>query len=245
VSDTVPSWRRCPACGGSLPEPVGTLGRVGPTCPDCGRVALAPEHSFYGTYEAAEYDFDDVTPQERAEASDILLEAGIAFRWDDGYRLMVASSDEAAVDVLFGQVDDPDADTDADADGDGDADGDADAGSEADDEGPPLDDAAEIVDGEEPLDWVVDEQSVEALGMLFDASDRLYHRPADERAAADLGEATDVVLAAPLPFGVNQVLWTTAGQLAQQLVDLLDRKGDLDDVSAAADVLRSVLRDHI
>jgi len=230
VPEAVSQWQRCPYCGGSLSEPLGTLGREGPTCPDCGRVATAPEQSYYGVYGAVEYDFDDVTPAERAEAADLLLGAGIPYRWEEGYCLFVSPEREDEVDALFGQ---PLADEGADDEG-------------ADDEADTSEDVAEGDEGEgEPAEWAADEESAQALGRLFDASDRLKHHPGDEDAAAELADATGVVLIATLPFGVNQVLWTTAGKLARQLLDLLEGDADDADVVAAADVLRSVLRDHV
>jgi hypothetical protein len=225
VSEAVSQWQRCPSCGGLLSEPIGSLGRDGPTCPDCGRMANASAHPFYGVYDSVEYDFDDVTPVERGEATDLLIGAGVPYRWDDGYRLLVSADREDEVDVLFAQL--PDYES--------------------------TDPAAETVehrdqdngDEEEPAEWVADEEAAEALRRLFDAADRLWHRPADEDAAAELADATGVVLIAPLPFGMNKVLWATAGTLARQLVDLVDGDADPNDVVAGADALRSVLRGHI
>jgi hypothetical protein len=213
VSDGLSQWQRCPFCGGALSEPLGTLGRDGPTCPDCGRVANAPERPYYGIYGAVEYDFDDVTAAERAEAADLLIGADISYRWDEGYRLFVSPDREDDVDALFGQ---PTAEPD---------------------------ESTDVTD--EPAAWVADEEAAQALARLFDASDRLRHRPADEDAAAELADAAGVVLIAPLPFGMNKVLWATAGLLARQLVDLLEARADGDDVVAGADALRSVLRDHV
>ena len=225
VSDAVSLWQRCPFCGGSLGEPIGSLGRDGPTCPDCGRLANAPEHPFYGVYDAVEYDFDDVTPAERAEATDLLIGASVPYRWDDGYRLLVSPEREKDVDMLFGQL--PDYEV---ADPRADPVGGLDPG-----------DGDEV----EPAEWVADEESAQALGRLFDASDRLWHHPDDEDAAAELADAAGVVLIASLPFGMNKVLWATAGTLARQLVGLVDGNADPDDVVAGADALRSVLREHI
>jgi len=44
---------------------------------------------------------------------------------------------------------------------------------------------------------------------------------------------------------VNRVLWSTAGMLARQLMDLVETGADPDDVAAGADALRSVLREHV
>ena len=84
--------RTCLACGETVDEP---------TCPACGRPfvyrAWLPADE-----EDLEYDFDDVTPTERAEAADLLAGAGVVYRWDPGYVLRVAEADEERVDSLFG-----------------------------------------------------------------------------------------------------------------------------------------------
>ena len=244
----VSQWQRCPFCGAALNEPLGTLGREGPRCPDCWRIANAPEHPYYGVTDAVEYDFDDVTPAERAEAAELLMGAGIAYRWDEGYRLFIGPDDEEEVDALFDQPPAGEAQPEE---------GDAPdtAGARQEESGTPpavastrsvaasLGDAASEAD--EAAEWVADEESAQALVTLFDAADRLRHHPQDDDAAADLADAAGVVLVAALPFGVNRVVWATAGMLSRQLVDLLEEQADDDDVVAGADVLRAVLRDHV
>ena len=219
-----PFWR-CPYCGASLDEPPGALGLPGPTCPDCLRTAYAPDHPYYGTVGAVEYDFDDVTPAERADAADILIGAKVPYRWEDGYRLFVGPVSEAEVDKLFGQPVESDATSDD---------------ERLDDDEP--DDGFE---GGEPADWVADEEAVGALARLFDAADRLRHRPDDEDAGAELADAAGVVLIAPVPFAVNRVLWATAGMLARQLLELFEAHADGDDIVAGAGALRAVLVDHV
>jgi len=226
VSDAVSQWQRCPFCGGALGGPLGTSGQGGPTCPDCGRVAHAPEQPYYGVYGTVEYDFDDVTPADRAEAAELLVGAGIPYRWDDGYRLLVSTDHEDDVDALFGHIPEDDEDQKA-------------------GEGVGASEDVQRGDGGEPTSWAADEEAARALGRLFDAADRLRHRPDDEDAAAELADAAGVVLIAPLPFGMNTVLWATAGMLGRQLVNLLEAHADDEDVAVAADALRSVLRDHV
>lgn len=218
---------RCPFCGGGLSAPLGTLGRDGPTCPACGRVANAADHPYLGSFGAIEYDFDDVTPGERAEASELLLGAALPYRWEDGYRLLVPPEHEDEVDVLFGQTPDDGGAADDDEDDDED------------------DDGVSLEDDDVPAAWVADEEAARALARLFDASDRLRHRPGDDAAGAELADAAGVVLIAAAPFGVNRVLWSTAGMLARQLMDLVETGADPDDVAAGADALRSVLREHV
>ena len=248
----VSQWQRCPFCGAALNEPLGTLGREGPRCPDCWRIANAPDHPYYGVTDAVEYGFDDVTPAERAEAAELLMGAGIAYRWEEGYRLLIGPDDEEEVDALFDQ---PSA-------GEGQpVEGDPSSAGEVGDEvhaagaaalagaGSAAGGAATAGDGgsedDEPAEWVADEESAQALVTLFDAADRLRRHPRDEDAGADLADAAGVVLVATLPFGVNRVVWATAGMLARQLVDLLEEQAEDDDVVAGADALRAVLRDRV
>ena len=235
MPDAASQWQRCPHCGAGLAEPLGALGRQGPTCPDCGHVANAPEHPYYGVSDAVEYDFDDVTAPERAEAAGLLIGAGVPYRWEEGFRLFVDPAHEDQVDELFNQPgteggDEPGAEgadqPTAERDGD-----DARGGG------------ARV--GREPPEWEADEESAQALARLFDAADRLRHRPDDDDAGAELADAAGVVLVAELPFGVNPVLWATVGTLARQLLGLIEGNADPEDVMAGADALRAVLRDHV
>jgi hypothetical protein len=220
MADAVSPFWRCPYCGAALDQPLGALGVDGPTCPDCARAANAPDKPYYGTVGGVEYDFDDVTPAERAEAADILIGAGVPYRWEDGYRLFVGPESEEKVDALFGQTGDGDAEARRDGDGQEDED-------------------------EEPAGWADDEEAVEALSRLFDAADRLRHHPHDDDAAAELADAAGVVLIAPVPFAMNRVVWGTAGMLARQLLDLVEAQAESEDIVAGADALRAVLRDHV
>ncbi len=226
MPDASPYWR-CPYCGGSLDEPLTALGANGPRCPECDRVTTLPAQRYYGTVGAVEYDFDDVTPADRADAADILIGAGIAYRWEDGYRLYVGPESEAEVDKLFGQP------VDGAEDEGGGEDGDGDHGALGDG------------DDDEPAEWVADEEAVQALSRLFDAADRLRHHPDDEDAGAEFADAAGVVLIAEVPFAMNRVLWATAGMLARQLLQLFDEHADGDDIAAGADALRAVLVDHV
>jgi hypothetical protein len=82
----------CPACG----ENVDYL-----VCSACGRT-VGDELSLPAGPDDLEYDFDDVTAGERVEASQLLVNAGIPYRWEPGYVLRVAPEMETRVDTLFG-----------------------------------------------------------------------------------------------------------------------------------------------
>jgi hypothetical protein len=235
MTETISLWSRCPHCGAALSEAPRALGREGPTCADCNRVANSPGEPYFGTIGTVEYGFDDVTAADRAEASDLLIGAGIRYRWEDGYRLLVGPESEERVDELFGQ---PVEDETVEDEG-GEDDGGEDEGGEDDEDG-------DLADGEdEPAEWVADEEAVQALSRLFDAADRLRHHPTDDDAGAELADAAGVVLIAPVPFAMNRIVWATAGMLARQLLELVESQADSEDIEAGADALRAVLRDHV
>jgi hypothetical protein len=234
----------CPFCGGPLNEPLGALGFAGPTCPSCHRTANVIDHPYYGSVGAVEYDFDDVRPADRAAASDILVEAAVPYRWEDGFRLLVAPESEDQVDRLFGHAADDTEPAEVAGDGRG-GDGRAAPAGSSDRHAPGGSFTAGPVGDDEPADWAADEEAVEALARLFDAADRLRHHPQDEDAGAELADAAGVVLVAPVPFAMNRVVWATAGMLARQLLDLVEGHAESEDIVAGADALRAVLRDHV
>jgi len=199
---------------------------------------MAQTNPFYGVYDAIEYEFDDMSPAERAAATDLLVAAGVSYRWDPGFRLQVPSEHEQQTDALLADLRpyEPPADEGAEARA---------VASAGDDARGDIDTERGDEQGQEPAEWASDEASVHAMASLFDAADRLRHDPENETAAAELADATAVVASASVPFAVNPVLWRTVGDLARQLSDLLEAKADAGDIFAGADALRAVLRDHV
>jgi hypothetical protein len=172
--------RTCPACGESVDDLV---------CPTCGR-SSGGDSALPAGPDDLEYDFDDVTADERVEASDLLAKAGIPYRWDPGYVLRVAPGNEEEVDALFGH---------------------------------------------EP-------EETAALASLRTCASALAADPTDEDAIVELADATGVVTTAEPPEGVNRILWSTAGYLARQVLDLAGEVDvDEDDVVVAATALARVL----
>jgi len=198
----------------------GTDLSVGPApsvCPACGRPVADYSHPYSGVVDAVEYDFDQEPANQRVEATDLLVRAEIPYRWDSGFRLKISPANEAEVDQLFGYAEDA--------------------------EGNVTD--TEPSEDDEPAEWVADEEAVRSLADLFNAADRLRHHPEDPRAITQLADALGAVTLADVPFGINRVLWETAGQLGRQLFGLLNEGADQDDIAAGADALRAVLRDHV
>ena len=98
---TVTGWFFCAACGEPLPLP-----GVVDECVACGQVLEAPANPYEGVIGSPEYDFEDVTSIERRDASEVLIEEGIPYRWDPGFQIRVGPEHEADVDILFGHDDD-------------------------------------------------------------------------------------------------------------------------------------------
>jgi hypothetical protein len=223
----------CPSCGEELSS-LGRLSGATARCRACGRPSSSLHEGYYGIVDAVEYDFDDSTPAERVDATDLLVGAGIAYRWDPGYRLQVPPERETDVDVLFGH----DAD-DAEAAEDGDGSGRPTGGQED------ADDPVGWDPDDEPPAWRDDEAAVTAQAELYSAADRLAHHPLNDGARAELADATGVVCMSSVPIGVNAVRWKTTQHLARQLLDLIEAGADSDDLIAGAEALRAVLRDHV
>jgi hypothetical protein len=171
--------------------------------------------------DAVEYDCDDLDPAARARLSDALAAAAVPFEWDPGLVLAVPEAEETKVDGIFDALADED---------------ETDQGGDEDDE-----DALPAAADE----WGPGEDAFSALGDLYDAADRLFHFQADVRAGLDLRAAATAVQGAEPPFGFNAVLWRTAGELADQLVDLIDNGASNEDVQAGAEALRDVLAEHV
>jgi hypothetical protein len=188
------------------------------TCPSCGRSLTPPfARATLGDGDPAlEYEFEDWAPEDRAAASEALTARVIAFRWEPGLILAVAAHREGEADAVFDELEDS-------------------AGAAAEQgELPPAAD-----------DWGEGENAFSALGDLYDAADRLFHTPTGTTAANDLREAGAIVRGSTPPYGFNPVLWRTAGELAEQLEQLIAGGASDDDIRAAAEALRDVLAEHI
>jgi fatty-acyl-CoA synthase len=98
---TVKGWFFCSGCGEPLPLP-----GIVEDCPECGLLLAEPVDAFEGVLGAPEYDFDGATPAERRDATGVLLEEGIPYRWDSRYQIRVGPEHERDVDILFGHDDD-------------------------------------------------------------------------------------------------------------------------------------------
>jgi hypothetical protein len=240
MTDKVPPDRRCPACGSALGGPSPIVSGSPLLCSHCHRPAVAVPPMDLDLAETVEYEFDDVTASERAEATDLLVAAGVAYRWEPGFLLQVPAYREHDVDAIFGHLSPEDAGPDG-LDG---------RPLEQQEDRPALD-TNDNADGlgadreSEPEEWIADEEAVGALANLFDAADRLRHHPEDDDATAVLADATGVVATASVPLGLSPVLWETAAYLGRQLLGLVERGASGEDVTAGADALRAVLRDHV
>ena len=208
----------CQYCGAELPEGARA-------CMQCvrGTVSAFVRPTLGEDEDAIEYECDDLDPATRARVSDALAAAAVPFTWEPGLVLAVADGDETKADDIFDAVEDEEQDLD---------------------EG-----AAQVADEDilpaAPDAWGAGEDAFTSLGDLYDAADRLFHFPADVRAGLDLRAAATAVEGAAPPYGFNAVLWRTAGELAAQLIGLIDAGASNEDIQAGAEALRDVLAEHV
>jgi hypothetical protein len=204
----------CPVCG--EPGLFDLPGRPAAICGQCHRTPIIGAELLNVLEGSVEYDFSDALPEVRAQTAELLVTAGVPFRWDDHYTLLVAPDREADVDRL---LDEPAA-----ADGINEAwpDDDADFDPEAE---------------------AADEEAMAALQLLFDAADRLTHRPADPDVIEEFRQAWAGVAGADLPYGINRVQWEIVEDIAAKLATCLEAEDT--DVIGAATALRAVTRDLI
>jgi hypothetical protein len=169
--------------------------------------------------EFVAYDLSFETPLDRASVTDLLAEAAVPLAWAEDFELRVPGPYEEQADQIFDQL------TDA---------PNALPGSEA-------EDYAEV-----PAGASSSEVAVDALARLFDAADRLMHRPTNRGAAQELNEAGALVVAAPTPEGFGPAWWVEVGQLTENLMATVGSAADDDDeFRETAQRLRSLLRDSV
>ena len=169
--------------------------------------------------ESVAYDLSFATPLDRASVCDLLDEAAVPHAWAEAFELRVPASYEEQADRIFDQLAEVPDDT---------------RGSEA-------EDYADVAAGASPS-----ELAVEALARLFDAADRLMHRPTSRSAARELNEAGATVIATPAPEGFGRAWWSQVGQLTMNVLARIDQVSDYDDeFRASAQELRDLLRDSV
>lgn len=167
------------------------------------------------------YDLSFETPLDRASVTDLLVEAGVPHAWAEDFELRVPSSHEEQADQIFDQL--------------------ADAPDAPPGPGAEAEDYAEV-----PAGASASEVAVGALARLFDAADRLAHRPTSRGAAQELNEAGALVVAAPAPGGFGPAWWVEVGQLTQSLMATVGSASDDDDeFRETAQRLRTLLRDSV
>jgi hypothetical protein len=149
---------------------------------------------------------------------DLLVAAKITHRWTAGLELRVPASLEVDTDQVFDQL------------------------TELSEEAVVLE---EVGYAEVPPGQSAEELVVGALSHLFEAADRLMHRPYSRGAARDFESARLVVLDGPAPGGFSPQWWTEVRHLTEELAASLVPSPDDDQIRSAAHQLRDALKGHV
>ncbi len=202
--------------------------RVLSTCPSCGSAIIVSPLNWLDDGEVGDetvYELE-TEPAERVAVVEALMAEGIRHRWDDVSDLVVAKSDEEAVDKLLDDV----------------------LGDELVEVGDEDDDAGDVIAGDKPfeiggIDLSDDDaedvdddageddggESYEVMSRLFLTTDRLMKRWEDEDVNAFLDD-TGALLVTPTPFGVEDESWADIQSLARNAAAALevDREADIE-----------------
>ena len=120
----------CPRCGAEYPEMAGSYGETNNQCRDCGLAVAEEPPILEPDDDQVAFVLDDWPVEFRGEATAVLVDNGVPYRWEAGFALVVPAEAEDRVDALLdeaeaaaeeGLVDDDDYDED-DEDEDGDED---------------------------------------------------------------------------------------------------------------------------
>ena len=148
----------------------------------------------------------------------MLRAAGIPHAWAEGLELRVPATREQDADRLFDQL----------------------PTAPEEELGP-----EELSYDEVPPGGSASELAVEALAHLFDAADRLAHRPHNHGALRDFAAAQVVVLSSGAPADFNARWWAEVHRLTEQLSAAVASSPDDDQVCEAAQTLRDALKDYV
>ena len=246
----------CPRCGAEYPELAPfehtSLHRAGPAtsqCRDCG-VAVAKEDFpiLEPDDDQVAFVLDDWPVEFRGEATAVLADNGIPYRWEAGFALVVPAEMEDRVDALLDEAEaaaeegladddeDDDYDEEDDADDDGDEDDDALEGEvvDADDE-----------EGDDEVEEDGGDEAQQAMSDLYLVSDRLKDQPWDDALRAEMTQLATQVNALLPPYGIDRRLWNRIGDLAGAVAADIERGAEDDEVAASTVALRLVVRDYV
>ncbi len=243
----------CPRCGAEYPEMAGSYGETNNQCRDCG-LAVAEEPSILEPDDdQVAFVLDDWPVEFRGEATAVLVDNGVPYRWEAGFALVVPAEAEDRVDALLdeaeaaaeeGLVDDEDDEFDEEDDeGDDGDDGDDGEDDEAAAEGEVVD--ADDEEDEEESDEDGGEEAQQAMSDLYLVADRLKDQPWDVGLRAEMTQlATQVNTLLP-PYGIDRRLWNRIGDLAGAVSADIERGAEDDEVAASTVELRLAVRDYV
>lgn len=165
-----------------------------------------------------EWELDEWTPNARAELTTILVESGIAHKWEQTV-LLVASAVESEVEDILDEIENNIAINDSDDDDDGD-------------------------DDDEDIDAAADSK---VLGQLSALAQRISRNPSDTNSIRTLERLLEEIDGASAPGETSESVWRQIKDLAGQIEEALVG-GAQSDESTAMDLagrLFAILRANV
>jgi hypothetical protein len=232
-------------------------------------VLAGMEHLESGRPDELVYDLDDWSDGDRRVLRERLEALAVPHRWE-GASLVVAAADEAWIERIMDQVED-DLATALDDDVEKvayDLSGWDDPSIEMLVEGlideavphafdgselfvheidePRVDELVAAITSSDDDDAATPASTLDVMGGLFVAADRLVHEPRDRDARQYLGDAIETAAAAAAPYGMDRVWWDGVQAQAVELATLVDGYDpDDESVVARASALRDALRPYV
>lgn len=235
----------CPRCGAEYPEiTVALTGTQQVQCRDCGLAVTEEPAMLAPDDDEVAFVLDEWPVTHRGEATAILVENGIPYRWEAGMALVVPGEVEEQVDALLDEAENVADEGDFDDEEDEDGDEGADEGFEGEVLEGEIVDAAD--DGEEDEgDEDGGEEAAEAMSDLYLVADRFQHQPWDVPLAADLTKLSTHIATLLPPYGIDRKTWSRLGDLAAAVVTAVEAGAEDDVVAAETRALREFVREYV
>jgi hypothetical protein len=233
----------CPRCGAEYPEMTGSYGETASMCRECGLSVTEEPALLEPDDDQVAFVLDDWPVEFRGEATAVLVDNRIPYRWEAGFALVVPAEDEEQVDALLDEaeaaVEEGLADDDYDEDDEDD--------EEYEDalEGEVVDDEDDDEDDEDEGDEDGGEEAQQAMSDLYLVADRLKDQPWDVGLRAEMTQLATQVNALLPPYGIERRIWNRIGDLAGAVAADIERGAEDDEVAASTVELRQAVRDFV
>jgi hypothetical protein len=213
----------CPRCGAVFAPDVNMeFATTQVLCVECGLSMEDPPEMLAPSDnddDQIAYDLVEWPPEDRTIATGDLVELNLPYRWEDNLVLIVPAAAEEQVDAILDEIDE-----NAFAE-------DGENGSDA----LLLDD-----DGEDG-----GEEAATAMSDLFIAADALQHGTSDEPRVVEFMEAAAAVSQCLHPYGIEPHVWSRIQTQASAIVTALEKGDEEESTTAAAQTLRTLLRQYV